>query len=72
MKALEKAKTDDLNEEQKKLLADLIKTEMISKIEDFVHKGNFQLVETIKQYIKTDEEEENEKLRSQSPPSKKR
>jgi len=61
MKALEKAQTDDLNDEQKKLLSELIRKEMISKIESCVNQGNFQLVETIKEYIRTDEEAEKEK-----------
>ena len=32
MKTLENIKTDDLNEEQKKLLSDLIKQEMMAKL----------------------------------------
>jgi hypothetical protein len=56
MKALENVKTDDLNDEQKKLLSELIKNEMMSTIEDTIRHNKTALVETIKNYIKADEE----------------
>jgi len=55
MKALDNIKTDDLNEEQKKLLVDLIKQEMMAKIEDTINKGEVKFAEHIKNYLKTEE-----------------
>ena len=61
MKALDKAKTDDLNDEQKKLLAELIKTEMMQSIETEINNGSVAFAEAIKSYIRSDEEEEAKK-----------
>ena len=67
MKTLEKAKTDDLNDEQKKLLAELIKNEMMQTIEGAINGGSAAFADAIKSYIRADEEAEKE---SQSPPQK--
>lgn len=52
MKALDKVKTDDLNEEQKKLLSDFIKKEMMTKIEESVTSNSSLFAEQIKKYLK--------------------
>jgi len=57
MKALEKVQTDDLNEEQKKLLADYIKKEMITKIEESVKGNSASFADHIKKYLHTPDEE---------------
>ena len=57
MKVLENVKTDDLNEEQKKLLTDLIKQEMMKKIEDTINKNEVNFAEHIKSYLRSEEEE---------------
>ena len=70
MKALDKAKTDDLNEEQKKLLAELIKTEMMQSIESEINSGSVAFAEAIKNYIRSDEEEEAKKAQQAASASK--
>jgi len=70
MKALEKAKTDDLNDEQKKLLAELIKTEMMQTIEGAINDGSAAFAEAIKSYIRADQEAEEEKTSKQSSSKK--
>jgi acyl-CoA reductase-like NAD-dependent aldehyde dehydrogenase len=67
MKALDKAKTDDLNDEQKKLLAELIKNEMMQTIEGAINSGSAAFADAIKNYIRADEEAEKE---NQQPPPK--
>jgi len=66
MKALEKAKTDDLNDEQKKLLAELIKTEMMQTIEGAIKDGSAAFSDAIKSYIRADQEAEEEKAIQQN------
>ena len=58
MKALENVKTDDLNIEQKRLLSDLIKQEMMKKIEDTINNNEVSFAEHIKQYIRSDDDEQ--------------
>jgi len=72
MKALENAKTDDLNEEQKKLLAELIKTEMMQTIEEAVSAGSSAFAEAIKGYIRADEEAENNQQQNHKSKEKKK
>jgi hypothetical protein len=55
MKALNNVKTDDLNAEQKRLLADLIKQEMMAKIEDTINKGEVNFAEHIKNYLMSED-----------------
>lgn len=57
MKALENVKTDDLNEEQKKLLSELIKQEMMTKIEDTINNGEVNFADHLKSYLRSDEDE---------------
>ncbi|MCL2039705.1 MAG: hypothetical protein FWG85_04670 [Bacteroidetes bacterium] len=57
MKALENVKTDDLNEEQKKLLAELIKQEMMTKIENYINEGEVNFSEHLKSYLRSVEED---------------
>jgi len=71
MKALQNAKTDDLNEEQKKLLAELIKTEMMQTIESAVSSGSTAFAEAIKGYIRADEEAEKAQSQNYTPKGKK-
>ncbi|MDR0927086.1 MAG: hypothetical protein LBO69_04900 [Ignavibacteria bacterium] len=58
MKALDNVKTDDLNDEQKRLLSELIKNEMMQTIETAVKEGKVSFADTIKNYLKEDEEED--------------
>jgi len=57
MKALNNVKTDDLNEEQKKLLADLIKQEMMAKIENTIKNNELNFADHIKNYLRAEEEQ---------------
>ena len=59
MKALDRVKTDDLNEEQKKILADFIKTEMIKKIEESVTTNSSVFADQVKKYLQQDKDKEN-------------
>jgi acyl-CoA reductase-like NAD-dependent aldehyde dehydrogenase len=70
MKALDNVKTDDLSEEQKRLLSELIKNEMLQKIEGAINDGTVQLADTIRTYIKQDKEKEEEEKALQTPPPK--
>jgi hypothetical protein len=71
MKALDNVKTDDLNEEQKRLLSELIKNEMLQKIEGAINNGTIHLADTIRTYIKQDKEKEEEKaLQTPHPKAK--
>ena len=70
MKAIEKAKTDDLNDEQRRLLAELIKTEMMQTIEGAINSGSVSFSDAIKSYIRADEEAEKEKANQQQNASK--
>jgi len=56
MKALENIKTDDLNEEQKKLLSELIKQEMMTKIENTINNGEVNFADHLKSYLRSDDE----------------
>ena len=56
MKAINNVPTDDLNEEQKKLLSDLIKQEMMKKIEDTINKDEVNFADHIKSYLRSEEE----------------
>ena len=60
MKALDKIYTDDLNEEQKKILSDIIKQEMLNKIEESVSTNSSIFAESIKKYLKSDEHKNSE------------
>ena len=55
--ALENVKTDDLNPEQKKLLSDLIKQEMMKKIEDTINNDEINFADHIKSYLRSADEE---------------
>jgi len=61
MKIIDKVKTDDLNDEQKRLLSELISKEMIKKIETAVLTNNVGVVETIKSLIQGEKDNTNEK-----------
>ena len=67
MKAFEKIQTDDLNEEQKKILSDMIKKEMITKIEDSVKGNSTIFADQIKKLLHSDEESEK---KDNAPPPK--
>ena len=56
MRALENIKTDDLNEEQKKLLSELIKQEMMTKIENTINDGKVNFADHLKSYLRSDDE----------------
>ena len=61
MKAIGNVQTDDLNDEQKKLLSDLIKQEMMKKIEDTINSGEVDFAEHIKSYLRSDDDDDEAK-----------
>ncbi len=56
-KLIDNVKTDDLSEEQKRLLAELISKEMMKKIESAVLSNNAGVIDSIKNLIKTDDDD---------------
>lgn len=57
MKLLKNVKTDDLNEEQKKQLSEMIAKEMMKKIENSMVQHSTGIIDVIKTMIEEDNEE---------------
>ncbi len=58
MKSLKNIKTDDLNEEQKRQLSEMIAKEMMKKIENSVNYHSTEIVDAIKNMIQDEEDED--------------
>ncbi len=61
MKTIDNIKTDDLSDEQKRLLSELISKEMIKKIETAVLTNNPEVVGTIKALIQSEKDDAQKK-----------
>lgn len=57
MKTLGKIKTDDLSDDQKQLLSEFIKKEMITAIENVVNSNSSTIADAIKSYIRSGNED---------------